>query len=328
MNTEHPSGAPNLASTCVACSPRGAGFEPAFHWITRLSAAAVLAILAGIVVLLAVGSVPAIRAFGPQFLISTSWNPVTEQFGAMAPIYGTLITSAIAMLVGVPLAFGAALFLNEICPFWLRGTLTVAIELLAAVPSIIYGMWGLFILAPFMAKHVQPLLIAVLGPLPFVGPLFQGPPFGIGMLTAGIILGFMILPFIASVSRQIFATTPSILREAAYGVGATTWEVCSQVLIPHGRSGLIGGIMLGLGRALGETMAVTFVIGNAHHIRTSLLAPGTTISATLANEFSEAVGDTYVSALFALGLILFAITFSVLIFARFMLRQLGHEVAA
>jgi phosphate transport system permease protein len=253
---------------------------------------------------------------------------VTEQFRALAPICGTLISSLIAMLVGVPLALGVALFINELCPFRLRSWLTTTVELLAAIPSIIYGMWGLFVLAPFMARHLQPALIKWLGPLPVIGSLFQGPPYGIGMLTAGLILAVMILPFIAAVSRQVFATIPPMLREAAYGIGANTWEVCRRVLIPYSGTGLFGGIMLGLGRALGETMAVTFVIGNAHRISVSLLAPGTTISAALANEFTEAVGDVYMSSLLALGLILFLITFSVLLIARFMLRRIEHTVSA
>jgi phosphate transport system permease protein len=307
---------------------RGAGLEPFFVWLTRMSAIIVMLMLAGIFIVLFIDSLPALQKFGPAFLISNSWNPVTEKFGALAPICGTLISSFIAMLVGVPLALGVALFINELCPYRLRSLLTVTVELLAAIPSIIYGMWGLFVLAPIMASHVQPVLIKWIGPLPVVGALFQGPPFGIGMLTAGLILGVMILPFIASVSRQVFATTPPMLRDAAYGIGANTWEVCRHVLIPYARTGLLGGIMLGLGRALGETMAVTFVIGNAHRIAVSVLAPGTTISATLANEFTEAIGDIYLSSLLALGLILFLITFTVLFLARFLLRRIEVKVSA
>jgi phosphate transport system permease protein len=307
---------------------RGATLEPFFVWLTKLSAIVVMLLLAGIFVVLLVESLPALRKFGLGFFISSAWNPVKEQFGAIAPVFGTLISSAIAMLIGVPLALGIALFINELCPFRWKTILTVTVELLAAIPSIIYGMWGLFVLGPFMASHVQPFLIEWVGPLPVVGALFQGPPFGIGVLTAGLILGVMILPFIASVSRQVFATMPSMLRDAAYGVGANTWEVSRHVLIPYARTGLLGGIMLGLGRALGETMAVTFVIGNAHRIAVSLLAPGTTISATLANEFTEAVGDIYLSSLLALGLILFLITFAVLFLARYMLRRIEYKVAA
>jgi phosphate transport system permease protein len=307
--------------------PRGARLEKGFTWLTRLSAALVMVLLAGIFVLLVVQSIPALRKFGATFLVSSAWNPVTNNFGAAAPIFGTVVSSLIAMLVGVPLALGVALFISELCPYRLRGVLAVTVELLAAIPSIIYGMWGLFVLAPFMARHVQPALIKFLGPVPVVGSLFQGPPFGIGMMTAGLILGIMILPFIASVSRQVLATVPPVLREAAYGVGANTWEVCLRVLIPYTRTGILGGIMLGLGRALGETMAVTFVIGNAHRLSESLFAPGTTISATLANEFTEAVGNVYLSSLLALGLILFVITFGVLLFARYMLRRIEHKVA-
>lgn len=307
---------------------RGATLEPFFIWLTKLSAIVVMLLLAGIFMVLFVNSLPALGKFGLGFFISSAWNPVKEQFGAVAPVFGTLISSAIAMVIGVPLALGIALFINELCPFRLRPILTVTVELLAAIPSIIYGMWGLFVLAPFMASHVQPFLIKWVGPLPIVGALFQGPPFGIGVLTAGLILGVMVLPFIASVSRQVFATMPPMLRDAAYGVGANTWEVSRHVLIPYARTGLLGGIMLGLGRALGETMAVTFVIGNAHRIAASLLAPGTTISATLANEFTEAVGDVYLSSLLALGLILFLITFAVLFLARYMLRRIEYKVAA
>ena len=307
---------------------RGAGLELFFIWLTRMSAIIVMLLLAGIFAVLFIDSLPALQKFGAAFLFSDSWNPVTEKFGALAPVCGTLISSFIAMLVGVPLALGVALFINELCPYRLRPILTVTVELLAAIPSIIYGMWGLFVLAPIMASHVQPVLIKWIGPLPVLGALFQGPPFGIGMLTAGLILGIMILPFIASVSRQVFATTPPMLRDAAYGIGANTWEVCRHVLIPYARTGLLGGIMLGLGRALGETMAVTFVIGNAHRIAVSILAPGTTISATLANEFTEAIGDLYLSSLLALGLILFLITFAVLFLARFLLRRIEVKVAA
>ena len=308
--------------------PKGASFEPVFVWLTRLAAILVMLVLAGICAVLLVESLPALRAFGPSFLLSSSWNPVTVKFGALAPIYGTVMTSVIAMCIGVPLALGSALFLTELCPHKLRGVLGSAIDLLAAVPSIIYGMWGLFVLAPFMATYVQPFLIKYAGPIPYFGALFRGAPYGIGIFTAGLILGLMVLPFIASVSRQVFATMPAVLREAAYGVGATRWEFSLRVLIPYARSGLFGAIMLGLGRALGETMAVTFVVGNAHRIAVSLFKPGTTISATLANEFTEAVGDVYLSSLLALGLLLFLITFVVLFVARYMLRRIGGKVSA
>ena len=292
------------------------------------SAILVVAALAGIFALLLIGGLPALQRFGWRFLTATSWNPVTGVFGALPPIYGTLVTSAIAMLIGVPTAFSIAFFINELCPHRLRGPLTVGIELLAAVPSIIYGMWGLFILAPFLAAHVEPPLIDLLGPLPLVGALFRGAPFGIGMLTAGVILGIMILPYIAAVARQAIGDVPLLLREAAFAVGATRWEVFRHVLVPYASHGLLGGVMLGPGRALGETMAVTFVIGNAHQVARSLLAPGTTISATLANEFTEAVGDIYMSSLLALGLILFIITFVVLAAARLLLGRTSPDAAA
>lgn len=306
--------------------PSGLGLEVPFRWLTGIAALLVVAALGAMLMVLVVYSWPALHRFGPAFIINGGWNPVTEVFGASAPIAGTLITSAIAMAVGAPMALGIAIFLNELCPYRLRGPLGVAIELLAAVPSIIYGMWGLFVVAPLFAGTVYPFLIKVLGPVPLVGQLFQGPPFGIGMLTAGLILAMMVLPFIASVSRQVLASVPPVLREAAYGLGATKWEVARHVLVPHARRGLIGGMMLGLGRALGETMAVTFVIGNAHRISPSLLHPGTTISATLANEFTEASGDIYLSSLVALGLILSGVTFLVLLGARYMLARADRKM--
>jgi phosphate transport system permease protein len=251
---------------------------------------------------------------------------VTEKFGALAPIYGTVVTSFIAMLIAVPVGLFIALFLTELCPMWLRRPIGIAIELLAGIPSIIYGIWGLFVFAPFLQQYVQPFLITVFGSVPVLSTLFEGPPYGIGILTAGLILAIMVLPFITSISRDVFEAVPPVLKEAAYGLGCTTWEVARYVVLPYARVGVIGGVMLGLGRALGETMAVTFVIGNAHRISGSILAPGTTISATIANEFTEAVGDLYTSALIALGLILFAITFIVLAFARLMLMRLNARV--
>ena len=250
------------------------------------------------------------------------WNPVTEKFGAGAPMFGTIVTSAIAMVIAVPLGIGVAVFLTELCPPSLRRPIGTAIELLAGIPSIIYGLWGLFIFAPFLQVYVQPYLIALFGNVPIMSSLFAGPPYGIGMLTASLILAIMVLPFVASISRDVFETVPPMLKESAYGIGCTTWEVVRNVVIPYTRVGVIGGVMLGLGRALGETMAVTFVIGNAHKISPSLLAPGTTISASIANEFTEAVGDLYTSSLIALGLILFMITFVVLAIARIMLMRL------
>ena len=297
-----------------------------FRHITRAAALAVLIILGGIIVSLVLGSLPALRTFGVSFLYQEVWNPVTEQFGAIAPIYGTIVTSLIAMLIAVPVGLFIALFLTELCPMWLRRPIGIAIELLAGIPSIIYGIWGLFVFAPFLQQYVQPFLIELFGNIPLLSILFAGPPYGIGIFTAGLILAIMVLPFITSISRDVFEAVPPVLKEAAYGLGCTTWEVARYVVLPYTRVGVIGGIMLGLGRALGETMAVTFVIGNAHRISGSLLAPGTTISATIANEFTEAVGDLYTSALIALGLILFVITFIVLAIARLLLMRLNARV--
>jgi phosphate transport system permease protein len=293
-----------------------------FRNTTRFFAFLVFAILAGIVVSLLVGSLPAIKAFGIKFLFSAEWNPVTEQFGALVPIFGTLATSFIALLIGIPASFGIALFLTELSPRWLKRPLGIAVELLAGIPSIIYGMWGLFVFAPAFADHVEPWLNDHLGEMAVVGPLFQGPPMGIGMLTAGIILAIMVIPFIASVMRDVFEIVPPMLKESAYGLGATTWEVVWHVVLPYTKIGVVGGVMLGLGRALGETMAVTFVIGNAHELSTSLLMPGNSISSALANEFTEAVGTLYSSALVELGLILFLITFIVLSLSKLLLLQL------
>jgi phosphate transport system permease protein len=297
-----------------------------FRALTRAAAIGVLVILGGVILSLISGSLPALHAFGLNFLVEERWNPVTERFGALAPIYGTLVTSFIAMLIAVPLGLLIAAFLTELCPMWLRRPIGIAIELLAGIPSIIYGIWGLFVFAPFLQDTLQPFLIAVFGEIPVLSALFAGPPYGIGMLTAGLILAIMVLPFITSISRDVFEAVPTVLKEAAYGIGCTTWEVLRYVVLPYTRVGVIGGVMLGLGRALGETMAVTFVIGNAHKVSASLLAPGTTISATIANEFTEAVGDLYTSALIALGLILFIITFIVLAIARYMLLRIERRI--
>ena len=301
---------------------REAHFEGAFRFATLASALLVLLLLAGVIGTLIYGSWPALRTFKWSFVTGERWNPVTEIFGARTPLYGTVVTSIIALLIAVPLSFGIAVFLTEICPRWLRGAISTAIELLASVPSIVYGIWGLFVLAPILQHSVQPWLIDNLGSLPLVGALFQGPPYGIGLLTAGVVLAIMILPFITSVMREVFRMAPISLKEAAYGLGATQWNVVWNVVLPWSRAGVIGGIMLGLGRALGETMAVTFVIGNAHRINASLLAPSTTISASIANEFAEAVGDLYTSSLFALGLLLFVLTFTVIAAARLLLLRL------
>jgi phosphate transport system permease protein len=296
-----------------------------FRGLTFLFALVVLLILCGIMMSLIVGALPALQAFGFGFLVTSVWNPVTEKFGALAAIYGTLVTSAIAMLVGIPVAFGVALFITELCPARLKRPLGTMIELLAAIPSIIYGIWGLFVLAPFVQQYIEPLLADTLGNVPGIAILFSGPPYGIGMLTAGFILGVMVLPFIAAIMRDVFDAVPPVLKESTYALGATTAEVVWNVVLPYTRIGVIGGILLGLGRALGETMAVTFVIGNSHHIHASLLAPGTTISAALANEFTEAVGTLYLPSLIALGLILFLITFIVLALAKLLLVQLQKQ---
>ncbi len=293
-----------------------------FKGITKFSAIMVLLILLAIIVVLFSGSFLAIQKFGLGFLTSSAWNPVTEKFGAVVPILGTLVTSAIAMLIGVPISFGIAMFLTELSPPWLRTPLGTAVEMLAAVPSIIFGMWGLFVFAPVFADTVEPWLINNIGPIPFIGIFFQGAPMGIGMLTAGLILGIMVIPFISSIMRDVFNAVPSALKESAYAVGATTWEVVWHVVLPYTKTGVMGGIMLGLGRALGETMAVTFVIGNAQRISASLLMPGNSIASALANEFTEAIGDVYISSLIYVGLLLFAITFVVLAISRVMLMQL------
>ncbi|HTG23433.1 MAG TPA: phosphate ABC transporter permease subunit PstC [Reyranella sp.] len=297
-----------------------------FHGLTRAAAITVLVLLSGVILALIIGSAPALSTFGLSFITTEVWNPVTDQFGALAPIYGTLVTSAIAMLIAVPVGLMVAFFLTELCPPILRRPIAIAIELLAGIPSIIYGIWGLFVFAPFLQKYIQPFLIDAFANVPVLNSLFEGPPYGIGMLTAGLILAIMVLPFVTAISRDVFDAVPPVLKEAAYGVGCTTWEVFGHVILPYTRVGVIGGCMLGLGRALGETMAVTFVIGNAHKVAASILAPGTTISASIANEFTEAVGDLYTSSLIALGLILFVITFIVLACARYMLLRLQRRL--
>jgi phosphate transport system permease protein len=300
--------------------------DVAFRWLTKSSAILVLLLLSGVIIALIEGSMLALRTFGFSFLTEEQWNPVTEQFGAIAPIYGTLVTSFIAMLIAVPTGIMIAFFLTELCPMVLRRPVGIAIELLAGIPSIIYGIWGLFVFAPFLQRTLQPFLIELFGSVPLLSSLFEGPPYGIGVLTASLILAIMVLPFITSISRDVFDSVPTVLKEAAYGLGCTTWEVFRKVVLPYARVGVIGGVMLALGRALGETMAITFVIGNAHRISASILAPGTTISATIANEFTEAVGDLYTSALVALGLILFVITFIVLSIARYLLLRVERRI--
>ncbi len=290
-----------------------------FHKLTLFFAALVLIFLVGIILSLIVSAWPTFKEFGFKFFISTDWDVVNSKFGMVISIYGTLISALIALIIAVPLSFGIALFLTEISPNWLKRPLGTAIELLAAIPSIIYGMFGLFVFAPIFGDYIQPVLQLVFGKIPIIGALFVGAPNGIGILCAGIILAFMIIPFIASVMRDVFEIVPSVLKESAYGIGCTKWEVVSKIVFPYARNGVVGGVMLGLGRALGETMAVTFVIGNANRINASLFAPGSSIASTLANQFGEAEPGLHYSSLFALGLALFIITFVVLGLAKFML---------
>ncbi|WP_181017603.1 phosphate ABC transporter permease subunit PstC [Zemynaea arenosa] len=296
-----------------------------FHKVTMLFAVSVLLVLLGIIVSLVHGALPAFEHFGPKFISTANWDPVNEEFGALIAIVGTLVTSAIALLLAFPVSFGIALFLTEICPVWLRRPMGTAVELLAGIPSIIYGMWGLFVFAPFFADHIQPALKSTIGQLPIIGPFFSGPVMGIGVLAAGIILAVMIIPFISSVMRDVFEIVPAVLKESAYGLGCTRWEVVRKVVMPYTKNGVVGGVMLGLGRALGETMAVTFVIGNANDLQKSLFAPGNSISSTLANEFAEAQSTLHVSSLYALALILFAITFIVLSAAKLMLAGMSRR---
>jgi len=298
----------------------------AFFNMTRLSAVLTLLMLGGIIVSLFYGAWPSIKQFGFGFLWTSDWNPPMDRFGALIPMYGTLVTSLIALVIAVPVSFGIALFLTELSPIWLRRPLGIAIELLAAIPSIVYGMWGLLFFAPIFSKYVQPWMQATLGNVPVIGHLFQGAPLGIGLLAAGIILAVMVIPFIASVMRDVFEVTPAMLKESAYGLGATTWEVVWTVVLPYTKAGVIGGIMLGLGRALGETMAVTFVIGNTNFLNSSsLFAPGNSIASSLANEFAEADAGLHTSSLIELGLILFLITFLVLAFSKVLLLRLARQ---
>ena len=309
--------------------PRGiahAGWlDPAFEHLTRFFALLVFSLLAAILISLVIGSQLTLDRYGLGFLWGSDWDPVRENFGALVPIYGTLVTSLIAMLIGVPVSFGIALFLTELSPAWLKRPLGTAIELLAAIPSIIYGMWGLFVFVPLFQTHLQPVLVDALSSIPWLGALFKGPPLGIGMMTAGLILSIMVIPFITAVMRDVFELVPPLLKESAYGLGSTTWEVVWRVVLPYTKVGVIGGVMLGLGRALGETMAVTFVIGNAHRLAASLMAPGNSIASALANEFTEAVGDVYFSALIELGLILFLITTIVLALSKLLLMSLARQ---
>jgi phosphate transport system permease protein len=328
MSTEQalPAGAVAQRSDALAArSQRDLTADRTFRWVVTGAGIFVLVSLFAAALSMLWGGRDAFSTFGFQFLTSTDWDAVGKKFGALVPIYGTLVTAAIAMIIAVPVSFGIALFLTEVAPPWLRTPVASAIELLAGIPSIIYGMWGLFVFVPVMSTTVIPFLTTHFGPLPIFGPLFQGPPLGIGMLTAGIVLAIMVIPFISSVMREVFLTVPTRLKESAYALGSTTWEVAWNVVLPYTRSAVIGGIFLGLGRALGETMAVTFVLGNAHHLTASLLMPGNSIAATIANEFSEADSDIYVSSLIALGFLLFIVTFVVLAIAKIMLARLARK---
>ena len=312
---------PDLIIRTLTARRAGAG-DTRFRLTTMAAAILVLLIFTGVVASLILGAMPAIKAFGFGFITTEAWSPARDRFGALGPIYGTLVTSAIAMLIALPVGIGIAIFLTELCPRMFRRPLGIAIELLAGIPSIIYGIWGLFVFAPWFQVAVQEPVMNAVANIPVLSTLFGGAPYGIGIFTAGLILSIMILPFIAAVTRDVLETVPSVLKEAAYGVGATKWEVIREVALPFARTGVVGGAMLALGRALGETMAVTFVIGNAHRIAPSLFAPGTSISAAIANEFTEATTELYTSALIELGLLLFVITFIVLAAAQLMLRSM------
>ncbi|MGH8426566.1 MAG: phosphate ABC transporter permease subunit PstC [Gammaproteobacteria bacterium] len=307
---------------------RGGRADAWFRRLTLLFAWVVLAVLGAIIVVLVKGGWPALSTFGVHFFTSSTWNPVTGVFGAASSILGTVATSVIAIVLAVPISFGVALFVTEIAPRWLRRPIGIAVELLAGIPSIIYGIWGLFVFAPWFADHVQEGLTASLGRIPVIGALFQGPPIGLGWAVAGIILAIMIIPFIAAVMRDVFEVVPVTLKESAYAMGSTRWEVVRKIVWPYTRVAVIGGIMLGLGRALGETMAVTFVVGNAHNLSASLFMPGNTIASTIANEFTEATTPLYLSSLIALGLILFAITFVVLACAKLLLARVERTAGA
>jgi phosphate transport system permease protein len=300
----------------------GSWGDKLFEYGTAGAAWLVLALLGAIAVSMALGGRLAFETFGAKFLTSSEWDAVNGQFGALVPVYGTIASSAIALIIAVPVSIGIALFLTDIAPRWMRGPVGIAVELLAAIPSIIYGMWGLFVFAPFLAAHVEPWVNDNLGQWPILGPMFRGPPIGIGLLPAGIVLGIMIIPFISAVARDVFSAVPPGIREAAVSLGATRWELLSRVTLPYTRSAIIGAVFLGLGRALGETMAVTFVIGNSHDLTASLLMPGNSIAAALANEFTEADIELYRSSLIALALLLFGVTFVILSIAKLMLLRI------
>lgn len=318
----------NAAALPAAASPtrdsRDARNDRLFRWLLTATVAFVLVALATAALSMLWGGREVLETQGLSFFYSSEWNPVENKYGALAPIYGTIVTAVIAMLIAVPVSFGIAFFLTEVAPRWLRGPVGTAIELLAGIPSIIYGMWGLFVLVPVMTEYGTPWLNDHIGTIPYIGVFFRGPPLGIGVLTAGFVLAIMVVPFISSVMREVFLTVPQRLKESAYALGSTKWEVSWDIVLPYTRSAVIGGIFLGLGRALGETMAVAFVIGNTVSLSASLLEPGTTIAALIANDFGEAT-ETYRSALLLLGFVLFIVTFIVLAIARYMLMQLSRK---
>ena len=314
-----------IPATAGSESKRDQRVDSVFRLLVLGAALFVLLSLVGAAVSMLWGGRLAFETFGWAFLTTEEWDVGASKFGALVPIYGTLVTAAIAMIIAVPASFGVAVFLTEVAPLWMRGPVSAAIELLAGIPSIIYGMWGLFVLAPYLSEYAYPWIDEHMGPWPVLGPLFAGPPLGIGMLTAGLVLAIMVIPFISSVMREVFLTVPNRLKESAYALGSTTWEVVWDVVLPYTRSAVIGGVFLGLGRALGETMAVTFVIGNAYNISASLLEPGTSIASTIANEFGEAVDPLHKSTLLALGFLLFVLTFIVLSIAKLMLMQLQRK---
>lgn len=316
---------PSHADIAQARERRDVRTDRAFRGAMALAAMLVLALLVGAALSMLWGGREALATLGLDFFTTADWDVGARRFGAMVPIYGTVVSAVIALLIAVPVSFGIAVFLTELAPGWLRNPIGTAIELLAGIPSIIYGMWGLFVLAPMLGQHVYPWINDHLGQIPLIGRLFQGPPLGIGMLTAGLVLAIMVIPFIASVMREVFLTVPSRLKESAYALGSTTWEVVWDVVLPYTRSAVIGGVFLGLGRALGETMAVTFVIGNAYALSAALLEPGSSIASTIANEFAEAVDPLHRSALLALGFVLFLLTFVVLALARLMLHRLQRK---
>ncbi|MCQ8278322.1 phosphate ABC transporter permease subunit PstC [Acetobacteraceae bacterium KSS8] len=323
MSASAPSGYPGGVRSAAA-ERASSRLDPLFAGLARFSGLAVLLLLGGIILVMATGGWLAFHTFGPGFLVSSAWNPVRNVYGALAPVFGTIVTSFIGLLFAVPLAFGVAFTLTEMAPRWLAGPVGTAVELLAAVPSIIFGMWGFFVIVPIMARHVQPALIHSLGKVPFLHPFFSGAPFGTGLLTGGLILAVMVTPFIAAVMRDVFLSMPPVLKESAYGLGSTRWEVMRKVVLPWSRSAVIGGIMLGLGRALGETMAITFVIGNTNRISASLFSPGNTIASLIALEFPESsAGSLKLSALLALGFVLMVISFITLACSRMLLRRTG-----